>query len=87
MDRDAILERVNEAAAHNRPLALRGAGSRSGHLPPGPETVLDLSGLRGVIDHEPRELVVSVAAGWPPGRTAPRAPGAAPSETPSSAWS
>jgi len=65
MDRDAILERVNEAAAHNRPLALRGAGSRSGHLPPGPETVLDLSGLRGVIDHEPRELVVSVAAGTP----------------------
>ncbi len=65
MDLEELVERINEAAAAARPLRLQGSGSRSRDLPPGPDTVLDLSGLRGVVDHEPRELVVSVRAATP----------------------
>ena len=62
---EALAEAVREAAARREPLALRGAGTRLAGLPPGPRRLLEVTALRGVEDHDPRELVATVRAGTP----------------------
>ena len=67
MDRalDSLVERVRTAAADRTPLCIRGGGTKDfyGNAPRG--ELLDTRGLRGVVAHEPSELVVTVRAGTP----------------------
>jgi len=67
MDRalDSLVERVRTAAADRTPLCIRGGGTKDfyGNAPRG--DLLDTRGLRGVVAHEPSELVVTVRAGTP----------------------
>jgi len=60
---EALLQAVSEAADRRQPLQLCGSGSKNflGRPPSG--TPLDLTGHRGVINYEPRELVITVRAG------------------------
>ncbi len=60
-----LVERVRRAAADRTPLCIRGGGTKDfyGNAPRG--DVLDTRGLRGVVAHEPSELVVTVRAGTP----------------------
>jgi glycolate oxidase FAD binding subunit len=62
---DLLVERVRRAAADRTPLCIRGGGTKDfyGNAPRG--DVLDTRGLRGVVAHEPSELVVTVRAGTP----------------------
>jgi len=59
----ALIQAVTEAADRRQPLQLCGSGSKDflGRTPSG--TSLDLTGHRGVINYEPRELVITVRAG------------------------
>ena len=59
----ALLQAVSEAADRQQALQLCGSGSKGflGRPPSG--TPLDLTGHRGVINYEPRELVITVRAG------------------------
>ncbi len=65
MELAELIDAVNRAASTNRPLRLVAGASRSTQLPPGPDTPLELVRWRGIEDHDPRELVVSVRAGTP----------------------
>ncbi len=59
----ALIQAVTEAADRQQPLQLCGSGSKDflGRPPSG--TPLDLTGHRGVINYEPRELVITVRTG------------------------
>lgn len=59
----ALCQAVSEAVARHQPLQLCGSGSKAflGRSPAG--TPLDLTGHRGVINYEPRELVLTARAG------------------------
>ena len=61
----AIVEQVRAAAAQGTPLVIRGGGSKGfiGRHCEG-ET-LDVSGLRGIVQYEPTELVLTARAGTP----------------------
>ena len=60
-----LADRVRQAAAEGTALVLRGGGSKDfyGRRPQG--EVLDLAGHRGIVAHEPRELVLTARAGTP----------------------
>lgn len=58
-------ERVRAAAAAHTPLRLRGGGSKDFYGQTLQGEVLDLSAWRGIVSHEPSELVVTVRAGTP----------------------
>ena len=62
---EALQAQVREACAKGEPLALRGSGSKSflGHRVQG--RVLELGGHRGIVNYEPRELVLTARAGTP----------------------
>ncbi|MFA5665088.1 glycolate oxidase subunit GlcE [Castellaniella sp.] len=64
-----LCEQVVTARAAQRPLMLRGGGTRlfyGGPLPSGDRVGwLDLSAYRGIISHEPSELVLTARAGTP----------------------
>ena len=65
-DADQVRETVAWAAAEERPLEIRGGGSKRGlGRPAGDLDVLDVSGLDGVTYYEPTELVLAAAAGTP----------------------
>ena len=65
-DADQVRETVAWAAAEERPLEIRGGGSKRGlGRPAGDLDVLDVSGLDGVTCYEPTELVLAAAAGTP----------------------
>jgi glycolate oxidase FAD binding subunit len=61
----SIAERIRSAAASATPLAIRGGGSKAFYGGAIQGEVLDMSGHRGIIDYEPRELVLTVRAGTP----------------------
>ncbi len=58
-----LCQAVAEAAAGQQPLQLCGSGSKAFLGRPATGTPLDLTGHRGVINYEPRELVITVRAG------------------------
>jgi glycolate oxidase FAD binding subunit len=61
-----VEEAVTWAAAEDRPLEIRGQGSKSAlGRPVQAAHVLDLSGLTGIDSYEPAELVLTVKAGTP----------------------
>ncbi len=65
-DADQVRETVAWAAAEERPLEVRGGGSKRGlGRPTGDRDVLDVSGLGGVTYYEPTELALAAAAGTP----------------------
>ena len=63
----AIVERVRTALGAGRPLAIRGGGTRGAwHRPAAADAVeLDMRGHRGIVAHEPTEVVVTARAGTP----------------------
>jgi glycolate oxidase FAD binding subunit len=65
MDAQAIAERVQQAAALNRPLAIQGSGSKRFYGPAGAGEPLDLTAFSGIVDYEPAELVLVARAGTP----------------------
>ena len=60
-----LRERVREANAARTPLRLRGGGTKDFYGEPVQGETLDLSGLTGIIDYEPTELVVTARCGTP----------------------
>ena len=57
---------VEEAVRTHSQLMMRGGGSKPGLSTPGDGvTVLDMSGLRGVVEYEPNEFVFTALAGTP----------------------
>ena len=63
---DQLRDAIAWAAAEERPLEVIGAGTKRGlGRPVDCEHTLDVSGLSGIIDYEPEELVVSALAGTP----------------------
>jgi glycolate oxidase FAD binding subunit len=60
-----LSERVREAAAHKRPLRIRGGGTKDFYAYKLEGEPLPLSGYRGVVDYEPSELVMTARAGTP----------------------
>jgi glycolate oxidase FAD binding subunit len=63
---DGVLEAIAWAAGEEKPLEVRGRGTKSGiGRPVQAEMTLDLSALTGVTLYEPDELVLSARAGTP----------------------
>ncbi len=60
-----LIEQVDDARAHRRPVEIRGGGTKVfyGGVPSGEP--LDVRGLSGISSYEPTELVVTVRAGTP----------------------
>jgi glycolate oxidase FAD binding subunit len=58
-----LIEQVDHARAHQRPLDIRGGGTKAfyGGVPRG--DALDVTGLAGISSYEPSELVVTVRGG------------------------
>jgi len=61
----ALQQALAEAFDQVQPLQLRGSGSKAFLGPAGQGAPLDVTGHRGVINYEPRELVITVRAGTP----------------------
>ncbi len=60
---DAIRERVRGAAAARTPLRLRGSGSKDFYGETLAGEPLELSGYRGIVHHDPAELVLTARCG------------------------
>ena len=63
--RQHLIDAVRSAAAESRTLRLRGGGTKDFWGEPLRGEVLDTRGYRGIISHEPSELVVTVRCGTP----------------------
>ena len=61
----ALIEQVREAAGAQRPLCIRGHGSKGFLGGPHIGQPLDVTGLAGISSYEPSELVVTARAGTP----------------------
>ncbi|MBL8514975.1 MAG: glycolate oxidase subunit GlcE [Betaproteobacteria bacterium] len=61
----SIAERIRAAHAAKSPIAVRGGGSKTFYGGAIQGETLDVTGHRGIIDYEPRELVLTVRAGTP----------------------
>ena len=59
----SIADRIRAAHAAKTPLAIRGGGSKAFYGGAIQGEPLDVNGHRGIIDYEPRELVLTVRAG------------------------
>ena len=62
---DGYIERIRAAYADNTPLALQGGGSKSFYGNAGAGEILDTRDLAGVVDYQPKELVLTARAGTP----------------------
>jgi glycolate oxidase FAD binding subunit len=60
-----LVERIRAAAAQGTPLRIRGGGSKDFYGETLQGEVLETSALRGIVNYEPSELVVTVRAGTP----------------------
>lgn len=60
-----LSERIREAASRNMPLRLMGSGTKQFHGRDVPGEPLDLAAHRGVLAHDPAELVLRARAGTP----------------------
>lgn len=56
---------IADAAARGQTLAVTGSGSKPGIGPGAADTVLDVNGIGGAIDHDPGELLLTVPASTP----------------------
>lgn len=65
VDVAALSEHIVAAAANGRALCIRGAGSKDFYGGPLQGEPLDTKGLRGIVDYEPTELVMTARAGTP----------------------
>jgi glycolate oxidase FAD binding subunit len=67
MDSDLapLVERIRAAAAQGAPLRIRGGGSKDFYGESLQGELLETTGLRGIVNYEPSELVVTVRAGTP----------------------
>jgi glycolate oxidase FAD binding subunit len=64
-DLHELSERIRAAAARRQPLRIRGAGSKDFYGGPLHGDLLETSALRGIVDYEPSELVLTARAGTP----------------------
>ena len=63
---DGWIEAVQEAVASREPLSIRGHGSKTRLFgPPAQGLVIDTTQWRGIVSHQPAELVVTVRTGTP----------------------
>lgn len=62
---ESLAERIRAAAAAGTPLRIRGGGTKDFHGERLEGELLETSGLRGIVNYEPSELVVTVRAGTP----------------------
>ena len=62
---DQFSESIRQAAAHQRPLRIRGSGSKDFYGGPLSGAVLDITPYRGIVAYEPKELVLTARAGTP----------------------
>lgn len=60
-----LTERIRDAAAHHKPLRIRGGGSKDFYGESLQGDLLDTRAFNGIISYEPSELVVTVRAGTP----------------------
>lgn len=60
---DLLAARIREAAARGTPLVIRGGGTRSFYGNPSSGEPLETQALAGIVDYQPRELVVVARAG------------------------
>ncbi|HEY0823643.1 MAG TPA: glycolate oxidase subunit GlcE, partial [Ramlibacter sp.] len=60
-----LVDRIRAAAAQGTPLRIRGGGSKDFYGETLQGELLPTSGLRGIVNYEPSELVVTVRAGTP----------------------
>lgn len=65
MTPDSIIERIRAAHAEATPLVICGHGSKSFYGNPSAGEPLHTSGLAGIVDYQPRELVLVARAGTP----------------------
>lgn len=62
---DAYIERIRAAHASAAPLVIRGGGSKDFYGNPCDGEILDTRALAGVVDYQPKELVLTARAGTP----------------------
>ena len=60
-----LSEAIREAAAKRRPLRIRGGGTKDFYGGPPSGDLLDVTACRGIVSHEPTELVITARAGTP----------------------
>jgi glycolate oxidase FAD binding subunit len=62
---EELQARVREAAAEQRPLRIRGGGTKDFYGRRIEGDVVDMRGLNGIVDYEPTELVITARGGTP----------------------
>jgi glycolate oxidase FAD binding subunit len=62
---DDYIERIRAAHADRTPLVLQGGGSKAFYGNAGAGEILDTRSLAGVVDYQPKELVLTARAGTP----------------------
>jgi glycolate oxidase FAD binding subunit len=62
---DGFIERIRAAHENQTPLVIQGGGSKRFYGNPGEGEVLSTRGLAGVVDYQPKELVLTARAGTP----------------------
>ncbi|MHB1092731.1 glycolate oxidase subunit GlcE [Thiobacillus sp.] len=62
---DAFIDRIRAAHADRTPLIIQGGGSKRFYGNAGEGEVLDTRALSGVVDYQPKELVLTALAGTP----------------------
>jgi len=62
---DTLIERIRAAHEHDSPLILQGGGSKSFYGNPDEGEVLSTRAFTGVVDYQPKELVLTARAGTP----------------------
>lgn len=62
---DRFSETIRHAAEHSEPLRIRGSGSKDFYGGPLLGTLLDITPYCGIVEYEPKELVLTARAGTP----------------------
>jgi glycolate oxidase FAD binding subunit len=62
---DDLIDRIRAAHAAATPLVIRGGGSKAFYGNPHAGETLDITGWRGVVDYQPKELVLTARTGTP----------------------
>jgi glycolate oxidase FAD binding subunit len=62
---DACIDRIRAAYADGTPLVIQGGGSKAFYGNAGTGEILDTRALAGIVDYQPKELVLTARAGTP----------------------